>query len=75
MFRWQGPVIPACTTPLEPASQTSRWLEACKNAYFGAIGACGKSQRSKYSKTNYFKAFGACEEFEIFYLYFEKKMN
>ena len=31
----------------EPASQISRWLGACKNAYFMALGVCGKSQRSK----------------------------
>ena len=66
----QGPVIPGCT--ITPAACKPKF-GACENEYFGALGACGKSQRSNYSKSHYFEAFGACEKFVIFYLYFEKQ--
>ena len=64
IFVGEIPVVES-PTPLEPACQISRWLGACKTAYFMALGALGRSQRSELFQ-NYFEVFGVCEDFVIF---------
>ena len=57
---------PVVESPPEPTSQISRWPGACKNAYFMALEACGRSQRLElFQNYSYFQALGACEEFVI----------